>query len=83
MERITDYYSRKKGIQVGRYTGIQVVNRLFSTCFPIYLFTFLLVYIYDELTGEKLTIEDVVAVARHGLQVAPLSNTVIAHMNQS
>ena len=36
-----------------------------------------------ELTGEKLTIEDVVAAARHGLQVAPLSNTVIAHMNQS
>ena len=36
-----------------------------------------------ELTGEKLTTEDVVAVARHGLQVAPLSDSVIAHMNQS
>lgn len=36
-----------------------------------------------ELTGEKLTIEDVAAVARHGLQVAPLSETVIARMNQS
>lgn len=36
-----------------------------------------------ELTGEKLTIEDVVAVARHELQVAPLSETVIARMNQS
>jgi len=36
-----------------------------------------------QLTGESLTIEDVVAVARHGLQVAPLSETVIARMNQS
>jgi len=36
-----------------------------------------------KLTGEKLTIEDVVAVARHGLQVAPLSETVIARMNKS
>ncbi|MBI5716018.1 MAG: histidine ammonia-lyase [Chloroflexi bacterium] len=36
-----------------------------------------------QLTGESLTIEDVIAVARHGLQVAPLSETVIARMNQS
>ncbi|MBI5081575.1 MAG: aromatic amino acid lyase, partial [Chloroflexi bacterium] len=36
-----------------------------------------------QLTGESLTIEDVIAVARHGLQVAPLSETVIARMDQS
>ena len=36
-----------------------------------------------QLTGESLTIEDVMAVARHGLQVAPLSDQVIARMNQS
>jgi len=36
-----------------------------------------------ELTGDSLTIEDVVTVARHGLQVAPLSEAVIARMNQS
>jgi histidine ammonia-lyase len=36
-----------------------------------------------ELTGETLTIEDVVAVARHGARVAPLSKTVRAHMQRS
>jgi len=36
-----------------------------------------------ELTGETLTIEDVVAVARHGARVAPLSNTVRDRMQRS
>ena len=36
-----------------------------------------------ELTGETLTIEDVVAVARHGARVAPLSRTVRDRMQRS
>ncbi len=36
-----------------------------------------------ELTGEKLTIEDVVAVARHGGRVAPLTAPVRARMQAS
>jgi len=36
-----------------------------------------------ELTGTTLTIEDVVAVGRHGARVAPLSKTVRDHMQRS
>ena len=36
-----------------------------------------------ELTGETLTVEDVVAVARHGARIAPISKTVQDRLQRS